>query len=239
MRKSCTNNYHAYLNFSCHIWSDRRYKPSFPCLKLLVYPLPPTSFSAQQAQQMEKLQQLHNTENSLLCLPSREEIKWLHPVDNSSSPAPDHTSLCIWPSLTSRNKTQVSVCHAMGLIYHLCRISQIQCAHVQGPTWSSRVIWDDYRYQDDWSREKGVSWVRFTVWFAVRPVPLISQLLLASFRREAAVWGMVKGRALSWDCSEMFYSGCLSSKEHFPLRLNYPDSVYSKHRRQDSCISSF
>lgn len=47
------------------------------------------------------------------------------------------------------------------------------------------------------------------------------------------------GRMWPWVCSEMFYSGCLSSKEHFPLRLNYLDSVYSKHRRQDSSISSF
>lgn len=54
------------------------------------------------------------------------------------------------------------------------------------------------------------------------------------------LWGVVpRGGTRPWVCSEMFYSGCLSPKERFPFRLNYLDSVYSKHRRQDSSISSF
>lgn len=40
-------------------------------------------------------------------------------------------------------------------------------------------------------------------------------------------------------CSDMFYLGCLSSKEHFLFRLKYIGFVYSKHRRQDLGISSF
>lgn len=80
-----------------------------------------------------------------VCLVEGEETKWPHMGDDSSVLAPDHTNLCIWPSLTSRNETRASVCQAEGLIWQSYRIITATCTHLQGPGWSSRLIWDEYR----------------------------------------------------------------------------------------------
>lgn len=137
----------------------------------------------------------------------------------------------VWPSLTSSNNPKVSARQYLTFMHNKPNAGA-SCRVLIAPG----GFGGGWRYQHGWGRQDRVSWAGFGV--VGRPIPL-SELLLASCRIQTAPGGVQGGGMWPWVRSEMFYSGCLSSKEHFPFRLNYVDSVYSKHRRQDSSISSF